>query len=80
MKICFVAEGSYPYVMGGVSSWVHSMIRLFPQVDFSVINGKKVVEDGRLLTVDLEELIRKHNEIAVRMVGKYPEPERFKLV
>ena len=51
-----------------------------PQVDFSVINGKKVVEDGRLLTVDLEELIRKHNEIAVRMVGKYPEPERFKLV
>lgn len=36
MKICFVAEGSYPYVMGGVSSWVHSMIRLFPQVDFSV--------------------------------------------
>ena len=51
-----------------------------PQVDLSVINGKKVVENGRLLTVDIEKLIREHNRIAVRMVGKYPEPERFKLV
>ena len=51
-----------------------------PQVDFSVINGKKVVENGKLLTVDLEALIAKHNEIAVKMVSKYPVPERFKLV
>ena len=51
-----------------------------PQVDFSVINGKQVVENGRLLTVDIEKLISEHNRIAVRMVGKYPEPERFKLV
>ena len=51
-----------------------------PQVDFSVINGKKVVEDGKLLTVDLEKLIARHNEIAVKMVSKYPVPERFKLV
>lgn len=51
-----------------------------PQVDFSVINGRQVVEDGKLLTVDLEKLIARHNAIAVKMVGKYPKPERFKLV
>ena len=49
-------------------------------VDFSVINGRLVAENGKLLTVDLEELIQKHNEIAVKMVSKYPVPERFKLV
>ena len=49
-------------------------------VDFSVINGRIIVENGKLLTVDLEKLIRKHNEIAVKMVSKYPVPERFKLV
>ena len=27
MKICLVAEGCYPYVVGGVSGWIHSMIR-----------------------------------------------------
>ena len=51
-----------------------------PKVDFSIINGKIIVENGRLMTLDLEELIRKHNEIAKKMVRKYPVPERFKLV
>ena len=51
-----------------------------PQVDFSVINGKIIVEDGKIKTVDIDKLIRKHNEIAVKMVKKYPVPERFKLV
>ena len=36
MKVCIVVEGCYPYVMGGVSSWVHSIINMFPKVDFSI--------------------------------------------
>ena len=24
--ICFVCEGAYPYVVGGVSAWVHELI------------------------------------------------------
>ena len=51
-----------------------------PQVDFSVINGRQVVENGRITTIDLEGIIEKHNEIAVKMVKKYPVPERYKLV
>ncbi len=51
-----------------------------PKVDFSVINGKIVVESGELKTVDLERFIARHNEIAKRNVSKYPVPERFKLV
>ena len=30
MRICFIAEGCYPYVVGGVSNWLHSMIQTFP--------------------------------------------------
>ena len=26
MKVCIVAEGCYPYVVGGVSGWINSMI------------------------------------------------------
>ncbi len=36
MKVCIVAEGCYPYVVGGVSSWVHSLIRQFPDVEFTL--------------------------------------------
>jgi len=34
MKICFILEGSYPYVRGGVSTWVDGYIRSMPQHQF----------------------------------------------
>ena len=37
MKICMVAEGCYPYVVGGVSSWIHSIIKAFPEHEFYVL-------------------------------------------
>ena len=29
-----IVEGCYPYSVGGVSSWIHSMIQMFPNVEF----------------------------------------------
>lgn len=37
MKICIVAEGCYPYVVGGVSSWTHSLIKSFPDQEFIIL-------------------------------------------
>lgn len=37
MRICIVAEGCYPYVVGGVSSWIHSLIQAFPEHEFIVV-------------------------------------------
>lgn len=37
MKICIVAEGCYPYVVGGVSGWIHSMIKSFPDHEFLLL-------------------------------------------
>lgn len=31
MKICFICEGSYPFVAGGVSSWLHDLVINMPQ-------------------------------------------------
>jgi len=39
------------------------------QVDLSVINGRVVVEDGQLLTVDLGPLVERHNRIARELVN-----------
>ena len=33
MKICIIAEGCYPYAVGGVSSWVHSLINSFSNME-----------------------------------------------
>ncbi|WP_281886205.1 GT4 family glycosyltransferase PelF [Paenibacillus sp. YYML68] len=37
MKICIVAEGSYPYITGGVSSWIHALITSMPQHEFILL-------------------------------------------
>ncbi len=44
------------------------------RVDLSVINGRVVVRDGLLQTIDLERLIARHNEIAAAIVARHPAP------
>ncbi len=34
VKVCLILEGSYPFITGGVSSWVHQLINRLPEVDF----------------------------------------------
>jgi cytosine/adenosine deaminase-related metal-dependent hydrolase len=40
------------------------------QVSFSVINGKVVVEDGRIAHLDLPTMIRRHNELSKEIVNR----------
>jgi glycosyltransferase involved in cell wall biosynthesis len=37
MHVCLIAEGSYPYVTGGVGKWTHDLIGSLPDVEFTVI-------------------------------------------
>lgn len=34
--ICLVLEGTYPYVRGGVSTWVHQILEMLPELKFSL--------------------------------------------
>ncbi len=36
--VCLVLEGTYPYVAGGVSSWVHDIVRSMPEVGFALLH------------------------------------------
>ena len=36
MKICIIAEGAYPYVSGGVSNWIHTIVHSMPDVEFTI--------------------------------------------
>ena len=35
--VCFVVEGTYPYVRGGVSSWIHNLISALPEKTFHIL-------------------------------------------
>src|SRR6201991_2070048 len=34
--VCLLLEGTFPYVRGGVSSWVNQMIRSYPGIRFAI--------------------------------------------
>ena len=36
MRICLLAEGCYPYVAGGVSSWIQMLINGLPEHEFVI--------------------------------------------
>ena len=36
MKVCIIVEGCYPYIMGGVSSWVHVLTSKMPDTEFYI--------------------------------------------
>ena len=38
MTICIIAEGSYPYIAGGVSSWINQIIKAFSSINFTVVS------------------------------------------
>lgn len=47
--ICLLLEGTWPYVRGGVSSWIHQMILGLPELTFSVmfIGGQRSAYPAR---------------------------------
>jgi len=57
------------YAGGAVHDPLATTVFCHPQyTDLSVINGRIVIQDGRLLTLDLPVTIEKHNTIARRLV------------
>lgn len=60
---------SVDYAGGAVHDPLAATVFCQPQrVDLSVINGRVVVENGRLTTIELPPVIERHNRIARRLV------------
>ncbi len=55
---------------GGLHDPVAALVFCAPvQADYTVVAGKFVVKDGRLMTVDLPRLVEAHNRASIRLVG-----------
>ena len=47
--VCLIVEGAYPYVAGGVSSWVDGLIRRHKNLRFSVVHQRS--QEARLARI-----------------------------
>ena len=62
--VCLILEATYPYVVGGVSTWVHSLITGLPDLEFALIHIR--AEDGeREPKFELPANLREVVEVAI---------------
>jgi len=70
-SVCLIIEGTYPYMIGGVSTWVQTIISGLPHVDFSIVHLS--VTDGKKRTVKFELPTNLKEIINVEIEG-YQQP------
>jgi len=63
--VCMILEGTYPYVTGGVSSWVHNLIRALPRVRFSLLTILPTHDLYREYKYDVPENVVSISEIYI---------------
>ncbi|MCB1227646.1 MAG: GT4 family glycosyltransferase PelF [Verrucomicrobiales bacterium] len=51
--VCLVLEGTYPYVSGGVSTWVHQILHAYPDLQFALFYLGANRRDAGKLKYDL---------------------------
>ena len=63
MRVCLICEGSYPYVPGGVSSWVQMLCNQFQDVEFVVWAIATTREEMPEYRCRLPAIQRGHNAV-----------------
>jgi glycosyltransferase involved in cell wall biosynthesis len=75
--IALLLEGTFPYVSGGVSSWVNQMILGFPEVKFAVVFVGSRAEDYGEMKYDLPPNVVHFEQHYLYSAKKAPEVKRI---
>lgn len=74
MRICLILEGCYPYVHGGVSTWMHGYIKAMPEHEFVLWVVGAFAKDKGKFVYDLPENVVEVHEVflddALRLQGE----------
>lgn len=57
IDVCLLLEGSYPYVAGGVSTWVHELMTTMKDIRFGIISIAPYSDPTRVLKYELPESV-----------------------
>ncbi|MGH7197298.1 MAG: GT4 family glycosyltransferase PelF [Candidatus Omnitrophota bacterium] len=63
--VCLITEGTYPYVYGGVSSWIHNLVTSMADVTFSVVNISSLGDTLRTPKYEIPANILEFKEVFV---------------
>lgn len=76
--ICLILEGTYPYVQGGVSSWVHQIIKGMPDLKFTVLSIMPSPVDTKIERYEIPSNVQSIMDICVHDYRLVRKPFRRK--
>jgi hypothetical protein len=71
--VCIVTEGTYPFVRGGVSSWIHGIVTGMPDVRFALLLISAERKESKL-AFDLPKNIVQFTEVFIHEAVIHDEP------
>ncbi len=77
IRVCLLLEGSYPYITGGVSSWVHELIQALVDIDFVLFTISP--EEDQEPRYKIPDNVVEHHDILLSRVpppGKAPPKKK----
>jgi polysaccharide biosynthesis protein PelF len=78
--ICIIVEGSYPYISGGVSSWVHDLIRYFNDFKFAVVHIASTKHDIKEYKYELPENVAVYYETYLQdLPDNEKQPDKYSI-
>jgi glycosyltransferase involved in cell wall biosynthesis len=78
--VCMIVEGAYPYITGGVSSWIHALIGNLPNITFAIVHIGARPDPGRQMRYRLPENVVSFQEIFLNDASAVKKPVRKKNV
>lgn len=79
IDILVIGEGTYPYIRGGVSAWIHQLIRGLPEFNFGVLFIGSRREDYGKKHYEFPENVVYFKEIYIFEKKELPKPRRIKV-
>lgn len=82
--VALLVEGTYPYIEGGVASWMQALITNLPDISFSVVHIGSTPEPGRPHRYTMPSNVIDYQEIFIhdpRWIGKAdPAPDAWRIL
>ncbi|MEK6264555.1 MAG: GT4 family glycosyltransferase PelF [Clostridium sp.] len=78
MKVCLIVEGAYPYLTGGVSSWIQQMLLKFTDIEFVIQTLVVDRNEKREFKYEIPDNVSEIHEIYL-LDDDYVNKEKFKL-
>lgn len=81
IKVCISLEGSYPYITGGVSAWIHDLIIGLKEIDFLLFTISP--EENQELRYKLPSNVIYHKDVVINKKNKSVvsvSRKRFRLI